>query len=75
MGTAAPFCAIAASATKVEEQQRRPGRQARAPPLAALVLLLSLGLLLHTGITAAALSQPGPFPRGGEIRGGLNGDF
>lgn len=69
MGTAAPFCAIAASATKVEEQQRRPGRQPRAPPLAALVLLLSLGLLLHAGINRRCPFSAGTLSRGGEAMG------
>ncbi|XP_058026121.1 repulsive guidance molecule B [Ahaetulla prasina] len=47
MGTAAPFCAIAAA--EVEEQPSRPGRQPRPPPSTALVVLFSLGLLLHAG--------------------------
>ncbi|XP_028603842.2 repulsive guidance molecule B isoform X2 [Podarcis muralis] len=42
MGRAAPLCAIAAAnAARAEQQQRRP------PP--ALLVLFSLGLLLHTG--------------------------
>ncbi|XP_044302657.1 repulsive guidance molecule B [Varanus komodoensis] len=50
MGRAAPSCASAASAARAEVQQRPRRRRPRPrpPPLPALVLLFSLGLLLHT---------------------------